>query len=90
MQTIPLQSDQIGPALYAVAAALVAVAGFVGFIIRWMMSRIDASQSKLAEAVDAMAKAISLWQEAQRDAQDQRDELMRTQLEILRHVNGGK
>jgi len=88
----PLQGDQIGPALYAVAAALVATGGFVGFIVRWMMTRIDAGQLSMTEALGLLRTTVATLEKRDEDASRHREALARVQEEILEQLreNGRK
>jgi hypothetical protein len=59
---IPLDQviDKLTAIGYGVGAVIVGMGGFVAFIMRWMMARVDAGQLKLAEAVDSSTKMAEL------------------------------
>ncbi|RTL08082.1 MAG: hypothetical protein EKK62_09565 [Acidimicrobiia bacterium] len=69
----------VGEVVRWVVGGLVAVAGFVAVIVRWMMARIDANQKSLEEALSHLGDAQARGKEKDVEEATFRANIVRTQ-----------
>jgi len=81
-----LSVEHFTEAIRWIAGAVIALAAFVGVIVRWMMVRIDTTQKSLEKAVDSFAESIELWRAHTAEEKETSVTLAASQREILQEL----
>lgn len=76
-------AEQFTEAIRWIASAVIALAAFVGIIVRWMMVRIDTTQKSLEKAVDSFAASLEMWRTHAAEEKETANALASSQREIL-------